>query len=192
MQIFHIAEKPRWDAALLAGSYAQSTRGRTLEEEGFIHAARGEQWLDVLDRYYSDATEPLVLLTIDTDLLTSPWQEEQVGDETFPHIHGPLNPSAVIAVRPIPGHGGEPERSAPAAPPAGPPRTLMQEFLGEFSFRIITAVGVMVLAAVCGFGAIALFDEDKAGLPGLAVGAAVGIAVVVWLSRRRTRRINSR
>jgi hypothetical protein len=39
-----------------------------------------------------------VLLAIDTDLLASPWLEEPVGGDVFPHIHGPLNISAVVGV----------------------------------------------------------------------------------------------
>ncbi len=51
--------------------------------------------------YYADVDEPLVLLTIDTDLLDVPWREDPVGDDTFPHLYGPLEPGAVIAVRPL-------------------------------------------------------------------------------------------
>ena len=65
-----------WEAAREAGSYATSTLGRSLAEEGFVHASRGDQWQGVRDRYYADVTEPLVLLVIDTDRLVSPVVEE--------------------------------------------------------------------------------------------------------------------
>ncbi len=42
-----------------------------------------------------------MLLTIDTDLLDVPWREDPVGDDTFPHIYGPLAPTAVVEVRPL-------------------------------------------------------------------------------------------
>ena len=45
--------------------------------------------------------EPLVLLEIDTDLLGVPVVEEPPApdvEETFPHIYGPLDPSAVVRV----------------------------------------------------------------------------------------------
>ena len=45
-----------------AGGYTTSTRGRTLAEEGFIHAVRADQWQGVRERYYADVDEPLVLL----------------------------------------------------------------------------------------------------------------------------------
>ena len=50
-------------------------------------------------RYYADVEEPLLLLTIDTDLLFAPWREDPVGDDTYPHIYGPLNPDAVVETR---------------------------------------------------------------------------------------------
>jgi uncharacterized protein (DUF952 family) len=101
MEIFHVATASDWAGAQQSGAYTTSTRGRSLEEEGFLHAARREQVAGVFNRYYSDAGEPLVLLTIDTDLLTVPWQEDAVGDDTFPHIYGALTPDAVTKVLPL-------------------------------------------------------------------------------------------
>ena len=101
MEIFHIATASDWDAAQQTGAYTTSTRGRTLEEEGFLHAARREQVAGVFNRYYADAGEPLVLLTIDTDRLEVHWQEDAVGDDTFPHIYGELSPSAVTKAIPL-------------------------------------------------------------------------------------------
>ncbi len=80
------------------GEYRISTRGATLEEVGFIHAATAEQVDGVRSRYYADAGE-LVLLTIDTDLLSSPWRFDPVGEESFPHVYGPLNLDAVVDTR---------------------------------------------------------------------------------------------
>jgi len=98
MRIFHIATLADWDAARASGAYTTSTLGRTLDEEGFLHASRAEHVEGVRAAFYADVDEPLVLLTIDTDLLTSSWQEDPVGDDTFPHIYGPLNPDAVVSV----------------------------------------------------------------------------------------------
>lgn len=104
MQIFHIATVADWEAAQSSGAYTTSTIGRTLAEEGFLHASREDQWEGVRDRYYADVTEPIVLLVIDTDLLTSPWVEEIPAPGmtgTYPHIYGPLNPAAVTEIRPV-------------------------------------------------------------------------------------------
>ena len=104
MRIFHIATLAAWDDARRSGSYTISTIGRTLAEEGFIHASREDQWRGVRDRFYADVTEPLVLLAIDTDRLASPVVEESPGDgidETFPHVYGPIDPSAVVEAVPL-------------------------------------------------------------------------------------------
>ena len=101
MRIFHIATAADWRAAQQSGSYTTSTLGRTLAEEGFIHASRREQVRPVWQAFYRDVEEPLVLLTIDTDKLEVPWREDQVGDDTFPHIYGPLGPDAVVDVQPV-------------------------------------------------------------------------------------------
>ena len=56
------------------------------------------------ERFYADVDEPLVLLAIDTDLLGVPVVEEPAApgiEETFPHIYGPLKPSAVVSVTPL-------------------------------------------------------------------------------------------
>ena len=104
MKIFHIATASDWEAAQASGAYTTSTRGVTLEEEGYIHASRADQWEGVRAAYYADVTEPLVLLEIDTELLGVPVVEEPPApdvEETFPHIYGPLRPAAVVAVTPL-------------------------------------------------------------------------------------------
>jgi len=101
-RIFHIATVADWEAAQESGSYTTSTRGRTLAEEGFIHASRAEQWPQVRRRFYADVTEPLLLLVIDTERLDVPLVEEEVpGGESFPHLYGPLRPSAVVQALPL-------------------------------------------------------------------------------------------
>jgi uncharacterized protein (DUF952 family) len=102
--IYHLATAADWAAAQTSGSYTTSTYGVTLEQEGFIHASRADQWEAVRERFYADVTEPLVLLEIDTDLLDVPLVEEPPAPgvtETFPHLYGPLRPAAVVAVRPL-------------------------------------------------------------------------------------------
>ena len=101
MEIFHIATASDWADAERSGAYTTSTVGRTLEQEGFLHASWREQVSGVFNRYYLEAGEPLVLLTIDTDRLDVPWREEAVGEETYPHIYGPLSPPAVTEVQPL-------------------------------------------------------------------------------------------
>ncbi len=102
-RIYHIATAADWAEARRQGQYTTPTRGRTLAEEGFIHASRADQWEGVRERFYADVTEPLVLLEIDTGRLDVPVVEEAVpdSDETFPHVFGPLDVDAVVEVVPL-------------------------------------------------------------------------------------------
>ena len=102
--IYHLALARDWEAAQFAGAYTVSTLGRTLAEEGFIHAARADQWPGVRERYYAGVTEPLVLLVIDPDRLAAEVRTEAVPglDETFPHVYGPIELDAVVEARELP------------------------------------------------------------------------------------------
>jgi uncharacterized protein (DUF952 family) len=109
--IYHIASPADWEQGRQAGEYTTSTRGKTLTEVGFIHASTGAQIALVAGFIrQDDPDEPLVILVIDTDRLTSPLQHDEVPgwDEPFPHIYGPLNPDAVVDVIPLePGPNGD-------------------------------------------------------------------------------------
>jgi glutathione S-transferase len=100
VQIFHLTTADQWASAKDTGLYTVSTRGRTLGQEGYIHCSFRDQVDGVRQRSYSDLDDVL-LLVIETDLLASPWQAEQLpnADATYPHIYGPLNLDAVVDVR---------------------------------------------------------------------------------------------
>ncbi len=49
--IYHCALLDDWQAALDVGEYSISSRGRTLAEQGFIHASFASQVPGVLRRY---------------------------------------------------------------------------------------------------------------------------------------------
>jgi uncharacterized protein (DUF952 family) len=101
--IYHIALESDWEAALEAGEYRTSTLGRSLDEEGFIHAASSGQVRGVGEAFYADIAEPLVLLTIDERRLTVPLQIDAVAGQAdgFPHIYGPLDVAAVVMATPL-------------------------------------------------------------------------------------------
>jgi glutathione S-transferase len=98
--IFHIARVDDWKAAQVAGEYRVSTLGRTLDEEGFIHASRRHQVAPVRAAFYADADLQLVLLEIDPARLDCDLRLEVPpgADEAFPHLYGALPVSAVVAV----------------------------------------------------------------------------------------------
>lgn len=101
--IFHIARAADWDDAVRTGRYAMSTVDRTLADEGYIHASFGPQLNGVIDRHYGGVQGSLVLLSIDPDRLTSELRVEAPPgrDEGYPHVYGPLNVDAVVAVTPM-------------------------------------------------------------------------------------------
>ncbi|GAA1351719.1 hypothetical protein GCM10009612_08980 [Streptomyces beijiangensis] len=102
--LLHLTERALWDAALASGSYEMSTRGRTLQEEGFIHTSLRHQVVAVAGFLYGDWAGPgdLVLLTIDSERLTAPvrYEPPAPGAEDFPHIYGPVPVDAVVKVQP--------------------------------------------------------------------------------------------
>lgn len=102
MRIFHLAVADAWREAEGVGTYTVSTLGLDLADVGFIHCSQAEQVSGVHERFYRDVTD-LVLLTIDTDRLTSPWQLDSVEGEPlpFPHVYGPINVDAVLSAEPF-------------------------------------------------------------------------------------------
>jgi uncharacterized protein (DUF952 family) len=112
MRILHVAGLDDWTAGQAAGRYEVSSRGRTRTDEGFIHCSTGRQVEGVLARYYADLDPAgLRLLVIDIDDLEragSPvrWDDVPGAAAPFPHIYGPILPSAVVAVLPIAGTPG--------------------------------------------------------------------------------------
>ncbi|WP_206056538.1 DUF952 domain-containing protein [Nocardioides sp. GY 10113] len=188
--IFHLALASDWAAARQTGSYAVSTRGRTLAEEGFIHASRGDQWQAVRAAFYADVTEPLLLLRIDTELLGVPVVEEAPAPgavETFPHIYGALPTTAVTAVIPLDattvGEQESPSVGAPAPAAAGAPG-----FTAVYFREMFANAALVLLVLAIGFAGIlagaAVGGEAGPGVGGL-LGTALGLALATVLYRRR-------
>lgn len=195
--IFHLALASEWAAAEESGAYTTSTLGRSLAEEGFIHASRADQWTGVRDRFYADVTEPLVLLEIDTDLLDVPVVEEPPApgvEETFPHIYGRLPVTAVVKAIPLsprttpsaPRPATSPGPAAPAAraTPARPTESFSRLYFREMFFNILV-VSLALVVCLAGLGVGVAIGGDKApGISGL-VGLALGAVAAVLLYRRR-------
>ena len=101
--LYHVALASDWEGAQAAGRYAVSTRGRSLEDEGFVHCSFPEQVEATANRFYDDVDD-VVLLRIDLDRLSCPVVvEDLVGSgEAFPHVYGAIDLDAVIEARPWP------------------------------------------------------------------------------------------
>jgi uncharacterized protein (DUF952 family) len=100
-ELFHITERDTWLAAAQVGEYRMSTRGMTLEEQGFIHCSLRHQLLTVADLVYSDVgDDELVVLVVDSGKVRAPIRYEAVepGGQEYPHIYGALPASAVTDV----------------------------------------------------------------------------------------------
>ncbi|MEU5685823.1 DUF952 domain-containing protein [Streptomyces venezuelae] len=103
-RLLHITERALWDAARRTGTYEMSTRGKTLDEVGFIHCSLPEQLPGVAAFLYGgyDGPDELVVLGIDSERLTAPvrFEAPRPGGVEFPHLYGPLPVDAVVEVSP--------------------------------------------------------------------------------------------
>lgn len=96
--IYHVVPKNQWQQALQQGFY----EAPSLAAEGFIHLSKAEQVSGVLQRYYKDVRD-LLLLHVEESKLTAPLKYENAPsvNEDFPHLFGRLNLDAVSAVTEI-------------------------------------------------------------------------------------------
>lgn len=92
--IYHITTKSEWNEALVVGLYKRSTRGKSFDEVGFIHASLPRQVARVAEFVYGNCDEELVLLAMDLDRLTADGLTVRFEDggngEFYPHIYSPL------------------------------------------------------------------------------------------------------
>jgi uncharacterized protein (DUF952 family) len=175
-RIFHIATAADWETARRSGTYTTSTLGRTLAEEGFIHASHGDQWQGVRQLFYAGVTEPLVLLAIDPERLTAPVVEEvpEGADRAFPHIYGPLDTDAVVRVIPLDAHGE----------PVGAGESFTALFFREM-FRNVLLATIVLIGAVAGSLVGRAISDEWGPLVGATIGLAGGVAAAVVLHGRR-------
>ena len=96
--IYHVVSRNKWEAATKQGFYEADS----LKEEGFIHLSKQDQVKGVLQRYYRDQKD-LLLLHIDETKLTAELKYEIAlsVNELFPHLFGRLNLDAVTEITAI-------------------------------------------------------------------------------------------
>jgi len=96
--IYHVVTAPQWELALQQGFYA----AESLAVEGFIHASEEKQVEGVLERYYQNVPD-LLLLQIDETKLMAELKYELAPsiNAVFPHIYGRLNIDAVVKATPL-------------------------------------------------------------------------------------------
>jgi glutathione S-transferase len=97
VDLFHITTRDDWERARERGEY----RAPSLAAEGFIHLSRARQWHAVANRFYRGRAG-LVLLAIRADRLRHEVRDEPADGDRFPHLYGPLEVDAVVAVFDLP------------------------------------------------------------------------------------------
>jgi len=68
-----------------------------LEKQGFIHCSYPSQIVKVADANYLGRKD-LLLLCIESNRVHADIREEGAGDESYPHVFGPLNLDSVTKV----------------------------------------------------------------------------------------------
>lgn len=88
----HLTTKRAWEDALKVGSYSLSTKGKTLQEVGFIHGSFADQVEEVAGFVFAGSTEELVVLHLNLDKLASNGIEVRIEEasngKSYPHIYG--------------------------------------------------------------------------------------------------------
>ncbi len=91
-KIFHITPKSDWNPE------EKEYRADTLSSQGFIHCSTEDQVVGVADHIFKGRKD-LQLLVIDEMNVKASVRYEDAGDgNLYPHIYGPLNTNAVVAV----------------------------------------------------------------------------------------------
>lgn len=94
-QTLHLVPEPVWEAHRDAPTYTPEA----FAADGFIHCTDGEDnLLRVANTFYQNDPRPYLVLVLDVDRLRSPVRYDD-PDRIYPHIYGPLNLDAVVAVR---------------------------------------------------------------------------------------------
>ncbi len=90
----HLTTKQAWEDALKVGTYSLSTKGKTLEEVGFIHGSFADQVEEVAGFVFAGSTEELVVLHLNIDILESHGilvrVEEASNGKSYPHIYSAI------------------------------------------------------------------------------------------------------
>lgn len=97
--ILHVAEQSEWNKQETEAFYQPAG----FAAEGFIHCCSKAQLAGVLQRYYANRKD-LILLTLDEGRLNARLQYDQASNgELFPHVYGPINKSAIVSLSAVAG-----------------------------------------------------------------------------------------
>lgn len=93
--IYHLTTPDAWEAARAAGAYTAPS----LASEGFIHASTPAQVEGSANRFF-EGQPTLLALELDPGRLRSElrWDLSSHSADPFPHVYGPIDLDAVVAV----------------------------------------------------------------------------------------------
>lgn len=94
---YHMAHVDEWNAQKSGDAYKPSV----FDDDGFIHCTDGlDRLTEIANLFYKNDSEPRTVLVLDVNAIKSEVRYDD-PEHHFPHIYGPLNPSAVIAELPV-------------------------------------------------------------------------------------------
>lgn len=94
---FHLVPAEVWASADPDQPYAAAS----LATEGFIHCTDGMvQMVATANRHYQADPRDFLVLTVDLEATGAPWRLDDPG-AIYPHVYGPIDRAAVVAVQPI-------------------------------------------------------------------------------------------
>jgi len=92
--IYHVTTQHEWITAQLSGIYSRSTKGKSFDDVGFIHASTAIQLEETKNFVYGNTTEKLVVLVLSQSSLSAAGVEVRFEDggegEFYPHIFAPI------------------------------------------------------------------------------------------------------
>jgi uncharacterized protein (DUF952 family) len=96
-ETLHLVPEAVWEAH----NAAQPYRPAAFEADGFVHCTDGDdEMVRTANRHYRADPRPFLVLTLDLERTGSPWRFDEPG-RPYPHVYGPIDPAAVVAVRRI-------------------------------------------------------------------------------------------
>lgn len=92
--ILHVATWRDWNNHLDRDLYFPAS----FVSEGFIHCCTAAQLEGVLDRYFKNATDLLLLVLDEAKIECEIRYEAGPNGDRFPHVYGHINKSAIVRI----------------------------------------------------------------------------------------------
>ena len=98
--IYHVTTLAEWQQAQRTGIYDRSTKGKSFEQVGFIHASTAIQLEGTKDYVYGATAHDLVVLVMSQKTLANAGIEVRLEDggegDFYPHIFAPIPVNLIL------------------------------------------------------------------------------------------------